>query len=350
MQIEDIFNVIHEAHVSIGHGGRNRMVKETGTKYKNITAECIMIYLNLCIPRLKKSKVPKKGLVVKPMVFSEMNSRAQVDLIDMQSQADGENRWIFVYQNHLTKFVQLRPVTSKRAPEIAYQLLGVFSIFGAPNILQSDNGREFVNSIIEELRSMWKGLKIVHGKPRHSKSQGSVERANRDIEDMLTTWLHSNSRTHWADGLRFIQVMKNRSYHEGLKYSPYEAMFRQPMKVGLKTSNVPNETINEIQTEEELEKIISSMHDVDAAPDLHPNLQSIEDSPQNDSYGESENQVASGNDENEHAIETVMEVVEADQRQREIKGTGQDEMTEAEAQDTAATDGEPQLLPPMISQ
>ena len=52
--------------------------------------------------------------------------------------------------------------------------------------------------------------------------------------------------------------------------------------MGLKTSNLPNETINEIQTEEELEKIISSMHDVDAAPDLHPNLQSIEDLPQDD--------------------------------------------------------------------
>ena len=33
---------------------------------------------------------------------------------------------------------------------------------------------------------MWKGLKIVHGKLRHSQSQGSVERANRDIEDMFT--------------------------------------------------------------------------------------------------------------------------------------------------------------------
>ena len=52
------------------------LIKETGTKYKNITAECIMIYLHLCIPCLKKSKVPEKDLVVKPIVFSEMNSRA----------------------------------------------------------------------------------------------------------------------------------------------------------------------------------------------------------------------------------------------------------------------------------
>ena len=74
----------------------------------------------------------------------------------------------------------LWPVTSNRAPEIAYQLLAIFSIFGAPRILQSDNGREFVNCIIEELCSMWEGLKIVHGKLRHRQSQGSVERVNSD--------------------------------------------------------------------------------------------------------------------------------------------------------------------------
>ena len=120
------------------------MIKETQTKYKNITAESMMLYLSLCVPCLKKSKVPKNGLMIKPIIFSEMNSRAQVDLIDMQSQ------WIPPYQDHLTKFVQLRPVTSKRAPEIAYQLLDTFSIFGAPSILQSGNGREFVNSFITD--------------------------------------------------------------------------------------------------------------------------------------------------------------------------------------------------------
>ena len=43
---------------------------------------------------------------------------------------------------------------------------------------------------------MWVGLKLVHGKPKHIQSKGSVERANRDIEGMLTTWLQSNSITH----------------------------------------------------------------------------------------------------------------------------------------------------------
>ena len=79
------------------------------------------------------------------MIFSEMNSRAQVDLIDMQSQPNGDLKWILVYKDHLTKFVQLRPVTSERGPEFTYQLIDTFSIFGAPSTLQSGNGREFVN-------------------------------------------------------------------------------------------------------------------------------------------------------------------------------------------------------------
>ena len=101
-----------------------------------------------------------------------------------------------MYQDYLTKFVQFCPVTSKRTPEIACQLLDIFSIFGAPSILQSDNGREFVNAVTTELSAVWDGLKIVHGKPRHSQSEEFVEHANRDIKDMLITWLQSNSTTH----------------------------------------------------------------------------------------------------------------------------------------------------------
>ena len=87
---------MHDAHLNTGHGGRNRIVSEVQKKYKNITQEQISIYLALCTSCLKKGNIPKKGLVVKPMVFSEMNSRGQADLIDMQTQADGEYKWILV--------------------------------------------------------------------------------------------------------------------------------------------------------------------------------------------------------------------------------------------------------------
>ena len=126
---------------------------------------------------------------MRPIVSKDFNSRGQVDLIDMQSMKQGEFRWIMVYQDHLTKFCVLRPLTSKRAAEVAYQLLDIFLLFGAPCILQSDNGSEFTAQIIVELKELWPDLVLVHGKPRHPQSQGSVERANCDIKDMLVAWL-----------------------------------------------------------------------------------------------------------------------------------------------------------------
>ena len=62
VQKEDIFDVIHDAHLAIGHGGRNGMIKETQRKYKNITAESIMLYISLCVPCLFKSKNPEKDV------------------------------------------------------------------------------------------------------------------------------------------------------------------------------------------------------------------------------------------------------------------------------------------------
>ena len=78
-------------------------------------------------------------------------------------------------------------------------------------------------------------MKIVHGKPRHSQSQGSVERANQDVENMLSSWLIDNQTMHWSEGLQFVQFMKNRAHHHDIARSPYEAMFGCPAKVGLKT-------------------------------------------------------------------------------------------------------------------
>jgi transposase InsO family protein len=32
---------------------------------------------------------------------------------------------------------------------------------------------------------MWNGVKIVHGRARHPQSQGSVERCNQDIKQLI---------------------------------------------------------------------------------------------------------------------------------------------------------------------
>uniref|UniRef100_A0A8C4SKZ6 Integrase catalytic domain-containing protein n=1 Tax=Erpetoichthys calabaricus TaxID=27687 RepID=A0A8C4SKZ6_ERPCA len=245
---EELFDILYSTHLSIGHGGRDRMIKQLNTLYKNITQAQI--------------KIAKKGIVVKLSISSHFNSRCQVDLIDYQSQPDGKFKFLLVYQNYLTKFVVLKPLTSKRADEVAYNLLDIFLLFGAPSILHSDNGREFCNKILECVTQLWPEIKMVNGKPRHSQSQGSVERANQDIENMLTTWMADNQTNKWSEGVRFVQFMKNCGYHSAIKRSPYEAMFGCPAKVGLSSSIIPQSVLHSINTEEDLEKLEDSQETV----------------------------------------------------------------------------------------
>jgi hypothetical protein len=68
---------------------------------------------------------------------------------------------------------------------VAQELISIFCIQGAPMILKSDNGREFVAAVIIEVMALWPEIVIVHGWPHHLQSQGSVERANQDVEAVL---------------------------------------------------------------------------------------------------------------------------------------------------------------------
>ena len=70
--------------------------------------------------------------------------------------------------------------------------------FGAPRVLQSDNGCEFTAEIIKELASMWPELVLVNDRPRYPQSQGSVERANGVMKTKLTAWMHNNSCPKWT--------------------------------------------------------------------------------------------------------------------------------------------------------
>ncbi|XP_068240178.1 KRAB-A domain-containing protein 2-like [Palaemon carinicauda] len=111
----------------------------------------------------------------------------------------------------------------------------------APHILHSDNGREFSNKVIKEVLAMWPECKLVHGKPRYSQSQGSVERANRDVKAILACWMKDNNTTQWSNGLRFVQWQKNTRFLSGIGRTPYEAMYGEKAHLGISPVNIPEE-------------------------------------------------------------------------------------------------------------
>ena len=79
-----------------------------------------------------------------------------------------------------------------------------------------------------------------------------MERLNCDIKDMLIAWMGDNSSTDWPVGLKFVQFMKNTSYHSTIKQTPFSALFGGNPRVGLRSTNLPTEILERLVTEDDL--------------------------------------------------------------------------------------------------
>jgi hypothetical protein len=115
------------------------------------------------------------------------------------------------------------PLAAKRATSVAAALLTIFTEQGPPSILQSDNGGEFSNHVhdyvghrmlldddfvdlvIKELMNLWPECQMVQGSPRHSESNGGVERVNQIVQKKLAGWMKTNNSMHWSIGCKTVQ-------------------------------------------------------------------------------------------------------------------------------------------------
>lgn len=153
---------------------------------------------------------------------------------------DPPYKYILNCQDHLTKFCHLKPLTHKEGAAVARELFHIFSSFGAPLILQSDNGPEFRNQVVSGLKLLWPDLKILHGRSRRPQTQGSVERCNGDFQNILGSWMRENKTSKWSIGLPIVQYIKNRKYNKGIGTSPYNALFGREAYNGLEILNLPS--------------------------------------------------------------------------------------------------------------
>ena len=80
-------------------------------------------------------------------------SHIQMDLVDMSKFEAANNgyKWILTIIDVFSKYIWAIPLFTKDQISVSEALLQLFSIIGTPEILQSDNGKEFNNGIIKPI-------------------------------------------------------------------------------------------------------------------------------------------------------------------------------------------------------
>jgi hypothetical protein len=228
---EAYYNVIGEAHATISHGGRDKTIHELNSHYSWIPRFAVEMYLRQCIS-CQTRKPLKQHVIAKPIIATGVMTRLQIDLIDMRTRPDVISpdltyNWILNCIDHFSKFTWGFALKNKSALEVALKLRELFFVFGPPKILHSDNGREFVASVIQDLKELFPDMIFIRGRPRHPQSQGCIERANGVLCDALGKWMALSNSVHWSDGLLPVIYGINTRLSVVTKTTPYHVMFGQ---------------------------------------------------------------------------------------------------------------------------
>jgi transposase InsO family protein len=86
----------------------------------------------------------------------------------------------------------------------------VLAFFGLPKMIQTDNGREFINQTLQTVIQNWPGrTTVIHSSPYHPQTNGVVERFNREIKKLIrrrnTSLRPGENQNQWTTWLPEIQ-------------------------------------------------------------------------------------------------------------------------------------------------
>lgn len=208
--IQERERVMKEHHdaPSAGHYGIEGTYDRIAKRYywtglRRYIAEYIKKCPDCC--RYKPSNQKPSGLLQTP-IYSQRFETISIDLFGPLPKSN-EKRWIFILEDCATKWVELFALTAATAKECAITLIEeVFLRYGLPRRIISDNGPQFVSSVMQQVCYI---LEIKQSlTPVYHPQSNPVERKNRDLKPRLAM-LVGNEHNTWSEKLSIIRFALN---------------------------------------------------------------------------------------------------------------------------------------------
>ena len=223
----DIFTELHQNRTA-GHFGRDRTVEAIKRRFywPNI-GETVQRWCTACdlCARCK----PGPGLGRFPLKQIEVTRRFQVIALDIFGPlpiSDNGMEYIVVIGDYFTKFIEAFALANHAALTVADKLVTeIICRYGCPEQIHSDMGREFESNLFHEVCRLL-GVNKTRTCPYRPQSDSIIERFNRTLKQMLTTFCANNTKD-WDDHLPYLMMASRASVHASTKCTPNLLMFGQ---------------------------------------------------------------------------------------------------------------------------
>ncbi len=196
---------------STGHLGANELIRrlrEAGHAWPSLSRDA-RAHVRSCVTCQKLKKVPRQPTKSHSTQRYEPFQMVQIDTLGPLPESHS-HRYIIVFIDVFTKYTFLIPVPSLEAKYAARAMLQVWSIFGKPLAIQSDNGSQFRNRLVEKVNDI---ISLSHrfSTSYHPQSNGIIERQNAEITKLLRGMIMDaeEPQDQWSTYLPLVQYVLN---------------------------------------------------------------------------------------------------------------------------------------------
>ena len=129
-----------------------------------------------------------------------------------------------------TQFPEAILLRNIKARTVSNALAKIFTLFGLPKVVRSDQGSNFMSGIFQQIMHEL-GVRQINSSVYHPESQGALERFHASLKTMIRAYVEQHEKD-WDVGLPLLIFAARESVQESLGFSPFDLVFgRGPLKL-----------------------------------------------------------------------------------------------------------------------
>ena len=168
-------------------------------------------------------KHPPRAKIVSMPWIEQPFKRIAMDVVGPLSRTLRGNRYILTICDYATRYPEAVAMPSVEATRIARELVNLFSHVGVPDEILTDQGTNFMSSLLEEIYRLLH-IKRIRTTPYHPQTDGVVERFNGTLKSMLRKFV-SRSQKDWDEYLPYLLFAYREVPQETTGFSPFDLLY-----------------------------------------------------------------------------------------------------------------------------
>ena len=169
--------------------------------------------------RYHRGNLPRQAELQTPQA-GEHWERVSIDITGSHPRSTRRNVFILTIVGHFSKWGVAFPIPNHTASTVSKVLLitPVFSRYGAPDQILSDQGSEFQSDLFRDLME-WMEIDKRRTSPYKPSTNGTVERFHRTLNSMLAKVVSEQQRD-WDEHVPYVMMAYRATQHSSTGFTP----------------------------------------------------------------------------------------------------------------------------------